>query len=60
MDSTSEVVMRLIRGIVGLIILVSGILNKNWIGILGIFLLMSAITGRCGFGGNNCSVKKDK
>jgi|GEM_PF-1563740 len=60
MDSTSEVVMRLVRGIVGLVIVISGILNQNWIGILGVFLLMSAITGKCGFGGNSCSVKKDE
>lgn len=60
MDSTSETIMRLVRGIVGLVVVIAGVLNQNWIGILGVFLLMSAITGRCGMGGSSCTVKRDK
>jgi hypothetical protein len=59
MDTTSGNVIRIMRGIVGLIIVVSGILNKNWIALLGVILLMGAITGKCGIGGNSCSVNKE-
>ena len=36
-----------IRVIVSLGILVAGIIYKNWIGLLGIFTLLSAFTGSC-------------
>lgn len=53
----SEIISRLIRGIVGLVIVIEGIMNSSWIGLLGVLFLMTAITGRCGFGSSSCEVK---
>ncbi len=38
---------RVIRGIVGLAVILAGISFQTWLGLLGVVLLASAITNRC-------------
>ncbi len=38
---------RIIRGIVGLAVILAGISLQTWLGLLGVVLLGSAITNRC-------------
>ena len=50
---------RLIRGLVGLTLIILGMKNANWIGLPGVVLLFSAISGKCGFGGTSCEIETD-
>jgi hypothetical protein len=48
---------RILRGIIGIILISAGIIDNNWIWVPGAMLMFSAATGRCGFGSNSCEVK---
>jgi hypothetical protein len=51
----TETIARILRGILGSILIVAGILDNSWIVLPGFFLMMSAATGRCGLGSaGNC------
>ena len=51
-----------IRIVLGLIILALGIYFKNWLGIIGVILLLTGLIGWCGLyrvlGINTCKIKK--
>lgn len=59
MSINADVIGRVIRGIIGVILIVVGILNQNWIGLFGAFFLIGAFTGGCGFG-SSCNVPNYK
>lgn len=40
-------VIKIIRVILSLVVIILGIVYKNWLGLLGIVTLMSAFTGSC-------------
>jgi hypothetical protein len=55
---------RIIRAILGIVIIGLGLTFKSWWGIVGIILLLTSAVGICGlyipFGFNTCTVKKPK
>jgi hypothetical protein len=57
MTSNAANITRLIRGIMGVVLIIGGIMDNSWIGLPGVLLLMSGITGRCGFGAASCEIK---
>lgn len=56
MKLNSNMVLRIVRGLVGATLIIVGIINENWIGLMGVFLIFGALTGSCGFGSTNCQV----
>lgn len=60
MKLNADIISRTIRGIIGVILIVVGILNQNWIGLFGAFFLLGAFTGGCGFGSTSCNVPSYK
>lgn len=64
MNFNSETVGRIVRGLIGLVMVIAGIMYGSFIGFLGAFFLFGAITGMggCGFGSTSCSIngKEDK
>lgn len=40
---------KIIRVILGAVIIIAGFLLKSWLGIIGIILILTAVFGRCGF-----------
>lgn len=59
MTFNAETIGRIIRGIIGIVMVVAGIIYGNWIGIIGAFLLLGAAGGGCGIGSSGCSVRYD-
>jgi len=55
---------RLIRVILGILVVAWGIKAKNWLGVIGLIILITGIIGWCGiyqvFGKSCCSVGKNK
>lgn len=53
---------RIIRVLIGMVIIVLGIVFNSWLGLLGILQILTAIFARCGayyiFGINTCKVNK--
>jgi len=52
-----EKIGRFIRGFIGVILAAAGYIDGSWFGIIGIFLIFSAVTGKCGFGTLGCEIK---
>jgi hypothetical protein len=52
-------IVRIIRGLIGAIMVIISIINSSWIGLPGIILLFCALSGRCGFGSNSCEYETD-
>ena len=50
---------RVLRGVIGAIFIIISIMNESWIGLPGVLLLFSAISGKCGFGNSSCEIKPD-
>ncbi len=59
MKFNGGIIGRIIRGLIGVTLVVVSIMNSSWIGLPGILLLFSAISGRCGFGNTSCEIKTD-
>jgi hypothetical protein len=57
--NTNDIV-RIIRGIVGVLLVIFGIMYESIIAFPGFLLVFSALTGRCGFGNTSCEVKTQK
>ncbi|MDP4197734.1 MAG: hypothetical protein Q8940_21995 [Bacteroidota bacterium] len=51
MNFDAEMINRIIRGIIGLVIVAAGIIYGSWIWVLGAFLLAGAVGGGCGVAG---------
>lgn len=51
---------RIIRGLIGLVLVIVSTTNQSWIGLPGVLLIFSAISGRCGFGAASCEIKSDE
>jgi hypothetical protein len=53
---------RIIRLIVGVIIIVVGVIYNSWWGLIGVLVVLTGLTGRCAayipFGINTCKVKQ--
>jgi len=53
---------RVIRIVLGIVIIGLGIYFKNWLGIIGVILLLTGLISWCGlykvFGINTCKIKK--
>jgi hypothetical protein len=59
MNFDAEMINRIIRGVIGLVIVVAGIIYGSWIWVLGAFLLAGAAGGGCGVAG--CSpMRRDR
>ena len=56
MNFNADLSSRIVKGVIGLVIIISGIVYRNWVGLIGVMLLFTAITGGCGFGSKNCNV----
>jgi hypothetical protein len=52
-------IVRIIRGLIGATIIIISIINSSWIGLPGILLVFSALSGRCGIGSNSCEYEPD-
>lgn len=50
---------RIIRGLIGAILVIISFMNQSWIGLPGVLLLFSAISGKCGFGNASCEIEPD-
>ena len=50
---------RMVRGLVGVTLVIIGIMNASWLGLPGVLLLFSAISGKCGFGNTSCEIEPD-
>lgn len=50
---------RIVRGLIGLTLIILGMMYSNWIGLPGVLLLFSAISGKCGFGSTSCDIEPD-
>jgi hypothetical protein len=59
MKFNSVTVGRIVRGVIGVPLVITSIINASWIGIPGVLLLFSAISGRCGFGSTSCEIETD-
>lgn len=51
---------RIIRGLIGVTMVIVSIMNASWIGLPGVLLIFSAISGRCGFGAASCEIKSEE
>ncbi len=51
---------RIIRGLIGATMVIVSIMNASWIGLPGVLLIFSAISGRCGFGATSCEIKSEE
>ena len=55
---------KVVRIVLGLVIIGLGIYFKNWLGIIGVVVLLTGLIGWCGFyslvGINTCKIKKPK
>ena len=60
MNFNSELIIRIVRGSIGFILIITGVLYGNLIGFFGAFLLLGAISGGCGIGSSGCSIKNDE
>jgi len=53
---------RVIRVILGIVIIAAGVYFKSWWGLVGLILLITGLLGQCGlykvFGINTCKIKK--
>lgn len=53
---------KIVRGIIGLILLIAGYMYSYWFGVVGVVLLLTAAVGWCpltfAFGINTCKAKK--
>lgn len=57
MEFNAELISKLIRGVVGVVLIAAGILYHSFVWLLGAFLLMGAFGIGCGFaGGGSCAV----
>lgn len=56
MEFNADLIGKLVRGVVGVVLIAAGILYHSFVGLLGAFLLMGAFGIGCGFGGSSCAV----
>ena len=54
-----DIIFRLLRGLIGAAVIYLGYMNESWIGLMGVFLIISAVSGRCGLGAADCSINHD-
>jgi len=62
MKANMSILNRVIRAVIGLLIIGAGIYYKSWFGALGILPILSAAIGYCPLccGGGSCETKKNK
>ncbi|MGE5680693.1 MAG: hypothetical protein ACM34K_07420 [Bacillota bacterium] len=58
MTFDAQTIGRIIRGLIGAAMIIAGIIYGNWVGFLGVFLLIGAAGGGCGPAG--CSVNRNR
>lgn len=59
MKLSTGTLLRILRGLIGVTFIVLSFVYESWIGLPGVLLLLSAISGKCGFGNASCEIKPD-
>jgi hypothetical protein len=60
MKFDADLISKLFRGIVGVVLIAAGIIYHSYVWMLGAFLLMGAFGIGCGFGNTSCAVNLPK
>jgi hypothetical protein len=60
MKFDADLISKLFRGIVGVVLIAAGIIYHSYVWMLGAFFLMGAFGIGCGFGNTSCAVNLPK